>query len=91
MDGPAISLNYLTKDKAGAMSLEFRTLFSQEMINRGVLMPWIAVSLAHGDTELDMTMEAARGALEVYARALEDGVDKYLAGDAIKPVFRKYN
>ena len=91
MDGPAICLNYLTKDPSGKVSPEFRTLFSQEMINGGVLMPWIAVSLSHGERELQMTFEAARKALEIYARALQDGIDKHLVGDAVKPVFRRYN
>jgi hypothetical protein len=27
----------------------------------------------------------------VFERALEDGVEKYLVGDEIKPVFRKIN
>lgn len=91
MDGPAICLNYLSKDRDGAISLAFRTLFSQEMARRGVLIPWVAVSLAHGEKEIDMTLDAAKGALEVYRRALNDGVDRYLEGPAIKPVFRKYN
>jgi glutamate-1-semialdehyde 2,1-aminomutase len=63
----------------------------QEMIRRGVLMPWIAISLAHGDHELDATLEAAAAALEVYAKALEDGVEHFLEGPAVKPVFRRYN
>lgn len=91
IDGPDISLNYVTRDKTGAMSLPLRTLFSQEMIRRGVLMPWIAVSLAHGDEELDMTISAAKRALEIYRRALDEGVERYLEGPVIKPVFRKFN
>lgn len=91
LDGPAISLNYLTRDARGEMSMKFRTLFSQEMIRHGVLMPWIAVSLAHGDEALDATLSAAREALRVYAQALQDGVDRYLDGPEIKPVFRKFN
>ena len=71
--------------------MKFRTLFSQEMIRQGVLIPWIAVSLAHADAELAITIEAARKALKVYASALTDGVEKYLEGPEIKPVFRKYN
>jgi glutamate-1-semialdehyde 2,1-aminomutase len=91
MDGPSISLNYITRDAAGSPSMKFRTLFSQEMIRQGVLIPWIAVSLAHSDAELAITIEAARKALKVYASALNDGVEKYLEGPEIKPVFRKYN
>jgi glutamate-1-semialdehyde 2,1-aminomutase len=91
IDGPAICLNYLTRDGAGEVSPAFRTLFSQEMIREGVLMPWIAVSLAHGATELEMTLSAADKALAVYKKALADGIDKYLHGPVVKPVFRKFN
>ncbi len=42
MQGNAINMNYATFDAHGAMSLPLRTLFSQEMIRHGVLMPWIA-------------------------------------------------
>lgn len=91
MDGPDICLNYLTKDASGALSPRFRTLFSQEMIRRGVLMPWIAPSFAHSDQELEMTLSAAKGALDIYARALQDGIEHFLVGPEVKPVFRKYN
>jgi hypothetical protein len=30
-------------------------------------------------------------AAEVYARALEDGVDSFLVGRPVKPVFRAFN
>lgn len=91
LDGPAISLNYITRDASGQLSPRFRTLFSQEMIRNGVLMPWIAISKAHGTAELDLTLQAAEKALRVYSRALVDGVDKFLEGPEVKPVFRKYN
>lgn len=61
------------------------------MIKNGVLMPWIAISYAHTDKELNRTLEAVRKSLQVYAKALNEGVDKYLVGATIKPVFRKYN
>lgn len=89
--GVPCSPNYITKDKTGAASMAFRTLYSQEMIKNGVLMPWIAISLAHGKEELEFTLEAVRKALEVYAKALEDGYEKYLQGEVIKPVFRRFN
>ena len=91
IDGPPIAMNLATRDKSGCLSMGFRTLFSQEMLRNGVLMPWIAVSLSHGEVELQMTLEAARKTMQVYARALNDGLEKYLVGSAIKPVFRKYN
>ncbi len=81
----------ITKDREGQASMPFRTLFMQEMTACGVLMPGVVVSFAHKQKEVDRTLEAATQALEVYARALEEGVDKYLLGPAVKPVFRKYN
>lgn len=91
MDGPAICLNYLSLDKNLQASLEYRTLFSQEMARHGVLMPWIAICHSHGDRELDITLEATRKALKVYRDALEGDVGDYLIGSPIKPVFRQYN
>jgi len=91
MQGSAVSLNYATFDAQGQASLPLRTLFSQEMIRHGVLMPWIAQSFAHGPVELECTLEAARKALAVYAQALEGGVERFLQGPAIKPVFRQFN
>lgn len=91
MDGSYINMNYITLDSNKTISLAYRTLFSQEMIKNGVLMPWIAVSYSHGDKELKRTFEAVEKTLVIYKKALEDGIDKYLVGPAIKPVFRKYN
>jgi glutamate-1-semialdehyde 2,1-aminomutase len=89
--GVPCSPYYLTLDVAGANSLGLRTLFSQEMIRNGVLMPWVALCYRHGEMELAATERAIGQAFTIYRRALEEGVDKYLEGPAIKPVFRKYN
>ncbi len=81
----------ITKDRAGQVSFPLRTLFLQEMTAQGILIPSVVVSFAHGQSEVDLTLEAAREAFDVYARALDEGTDKYLVGPAVKPVFRKYN
>jgi glutamate-1-semialdehyde 2,1-aminomutase len=91
MEGPAIALNYVTRGADGLPSLPMRTLFAQEMLKRGVMMPWLAISQAHGDTELSMTLEAFDGALAVYRQALDAGVETRLNGPSIKPVFRSHN
>lgn len=91
MSGVSCSPGYTTKDRKGEVSMGMRTLFSQEMINNGVLMPWVALSYAHGEDELNITFEATRKALEVYKMALTDGYEKHLKGEVIKPVFRKFN
>lgn len=91
VEGYPCSLNYITKDSNGQVSMEFRTLFAQELIKHGVMMPYIALCQAHGAEELAITLEAVSQSLIVYKRALEDGIEKHLQGPSIKPVFRKYN
>ena len=61
------------------------------MIKQKVLFAWIALSLSHGEKELDITLSAVRRSLKVYSIALEKGCDNLLDGETIKPVFRKYN
>ena len=89
--GVPCSPYYLTNDLQGNTSLALRTLFSQEMIKNDVLMPWIALSYRHGEKELQITKQALEKTFEVYKLALENGVEKYLKGAVIKPVFRKHN
>jgi glutamate-1-semialdehyde 2,1-aminomutase len=90
-EGPAVALHYVTAGSDGAPSMPLRTLFAQEMLKRGVMMPWISFSQAHGDTELGLTLDALDGALGVYKQGLENGVEGLLEGPAIKPVFRSHN
>ncbi len=89
--GVPCSPHYATLDRAGNPSLELRTLFGQEMVRHGVLMPWIALSYRHGPEELELTGRALRATLEVYRKALDQGPQAFLLGPAIKPVFRKFN
>lgn len=89
--GPLCSPWYATLDNNGQPSTDLRTLFSQEMIKNGVLMPWIALSYRHGKNELQLTEYALEQTCKVYKQALDVGIDKYLKGPAIKPVFRKHN
>lgn len=90
--GVECSPYYLTYDANANLSLEFRTLFSQEMLKNGVLMPWIALTYKHGREELALTEIALENTFKVYKEAINAGsTDGYLVGKAIKPVFRKYN
>ncbi len=54
-------------------------------------MPWIALSYAHQDTELKKTEAALEKTFTIYKKAVQEGYEKYLKGDVIKPVFRKHN
>lgn len=89
--GVACSPIYSTLDTSGNTSLPLRTLFAQEMIKGGVLIPWIALSMRHCEKELLQTSHALDQALPIYRKALEGRVEDYLKGPAIKPVFRKFN
>jgi glutamate-1-semialdehyde 2,1-aminomutase len=89
--GRDCNLVYFTRDATGEPSQAFRTLFLQEMVARGFLAPTFVVSYAHGDREIDLAVEATAESLAVYAKALEDGVDGYLRGRPVKPVYRQFN
>lgn len=91
MSGYPCSPVYTTRDANWEVSLAFRTLFAQELIKAKILIPWVALSCAHGDVELSTTLEAVRKAVRIYAKAIDEGVDKYLTGPHLKPVFRKFN
>jgi glutamate-1-semialdehyde 2,1-aminomutase len=87
--GRPCNLVYFTRDQQGTPSQPFRTLFLQETIARGVLAPSFVVNYAHSDADIDRTVEVVGRALEVYKRALEEGIDRYLESRPVKPVFRK--
>jgi glutamate-1-semialdehyde 2,1-aminomutase len=88
--GRDCSLLYVTRDGAGQPSQAFRTLFLQELIRNGVLAPSFMVSYSHSDEDIDLTIDAVAAALRVYRQALDDGVDRYLVGRPVKPVFRPF-
>ncbi len=89
--GRPCCLAYATLDQNGEASQAFRTLFLQETIRRGILMPSLVVSYTHSDTDIARTVDAIYGALGVYARALYDGVDSYLTGRPSQVVYRRFN
>jgi glutamate-1-semialdehyde 2,1-aminomutase len=89
--GRPCNLVYVTKDATRNRSQSFRTLFLQEMINRGIIAPSLVVSFSHGDSEIDRTIEAVGEVLQIYRYALEDGIEKYLKGRPVKPVYRRFN
>ncbi|MBN2517358.1 MAG: glutamate-1-semialdehyde 2,1-aminomutase [Candidatus Altiarchaeota archaeon] len=89
--GMPCNLAILCKDEKKQISMPFRTLFLQETIKRGILIPWVAISFSHTEEDVDQTIEAFDEVLDVYKKALDEGVEKYLVGMPVKPVFRKYN
>jgi glutamate-1-semialdehyde 2,1-aminomutase len=89
--GHPANLVYATRDRGGSPSQPFRTLFLQETIQRGLLLPSLVLSHAHTDADLQHTVESVAEVLEVYGKALRDGVENHLQGRPVKPVFRKFS
>ncbi len=89
--GHPACLTYVTLDEDGRSSQAHRTLFLQETIRRGLLAPSLVVSYTHEDVDIARTLDAIDGALAIYRKALENGVDKYLVGRPSDVVFRPFN
>ena len=89
--GRPSNLIYITRDSEGKRSQSFRTLFLQETIRRGVLAPSFVVSFAHQDEDIRRTVEAVHEALGIYRHAIDHGIEHYLNGRPVQPVFRRFN
>ncbi len=89
--GKPCCLVYGSKDHEKKPSQPFRTLLLQETIKRGILAPSLIVSYSHTDADIDITIEAFHEAFRVYRKALDEGIEKYLIGRPVKPVWRKFN
>lgn len=89
--GRASNLVYFTLDEQQKPSQRFRTLFLQETLQRGLILPSLIVSYSHKNEDIDRTIEAIHEALIIYKKALSEGIEKYLHGRPVQPVFRKHN
>ncbi len=91
LQGRDCCLSYASLDASGQPSQAFRSLFLQETIRRGILMPSLVVSYSHDDEDIDRTAEAIDGALAVYRQALDAGAERFLIGRPSQIVYRRYN
>jgi glutamate-1-semialdehyde 2,1-aminomutase len=83
-------LLFETLDAAGSPSQAYRTLFLQELLERGVLAQSFVVTTAHTDADISWTLEAVEGALDVYGKAIEAGsTDGLLRGRPVAPALRE--
>ena len=89
--GRGSCLFFGTADAEGAPSQAFRTLFLQETITRGLLAPSFVVSYSHTEADIAAAVEIVDDALAVYAAALEGGVERFLRGRPVQPVYRRFN
>ena len=86
------SVGLIVKNQQKQPCMDYRTLFMQEMIARGVLYQGIlSPCYSHTNDDIDFMLQAFDESCEVFERALEDGVHKHLVGPSIKPVFRQFN
>jgi glutamate-1-semialdehyde 2,1-aminomutase len=81
------------KDENGKPCNGFRTLIFQELIKLGIFFRGTFVpTLSHSLEDIEKTFQAFDKVFDLYKTALsEGGYKKYLVGEPIKPVFRKYN
>lgn len=91
IQGAACSPNFVICDKEKNPSLEYRTVFCQEMLENGILMPYIAIAYEHNEDDINYTLEIMCKAMKKYSDALNGDVKRFIKGNTIKPVFRKYN
>ncbi len=83
------SLGYFDND--GNNSFGLRTLFHQEMIKHGVLFQGIfCPHFSHTDADIEHVLSAMDESCVIYKKGLDEGFEKYLIGEPIKPVFRKF-
>ena len=91
LHGRPSCLVFETRDAQGDPSQAYRTLFLQELIERGVLALSFVVTAAHTDDDIAQTLDAVAGALEVYGRAVEAGTtDGLLRGRPVAPALREH-
>lgn len=87
--GRSSNLVYVCCDRDGVPSQSYRTLFLQEIGRHGILAPSLVTSYSHSDDDIDETLEAIDYAFIAYRRALEDGIENYLVGRPVQPVFSR--
>jgi glutamate-1-semialdehyde 2,1-aminomutase len=86
--GRPCNLTFATRDEAGDRSQPYRTLFMAELLRRGIIAPSFVLGAAHSEQDVEATIDAVHDVCVVYRKALENGIEGYLAGRPVKPVFR---
>ncbi|MGW7548744.1 aminotransferase class III-fold pyridoxal phosphate-dependent enzyme, partial [Streptomyces sp. NPDC054770] len=88
--GRASNLVFATLDENLRPSQRYRTLFLRRLLEGGVLAPSFVVSSALDDADIDRTVDVVAQACAVYRKALDaSDPTPWLAGRAVKPVFRR--
>jgi glutamate-1-semialdehyde 2,1-aminomutase len=88
--GRPCCLVFATRDADQKPSQPFRTLMMQEIMRRGILASSLVIGYSHSGRDIEQTVEAFDGAMAVYRKALDEGVEKHLVGRPVKPSVRPY-
>lgn len=92
VSGYSCKPGFVFKNEKGELTPEIRTLFLQETIKEGLLMPYVVPCYSHGEEEIEFAGQAIEKALEKIKSACESGdVRSWVEGPIVKPVFRKFN
>jgi glutamate-1-semialdehyde 2,1-aminomutase len=92
ISGYSVKPAFAFKDETGEVSATARTLFMQETIARGLLMPYTVPSFAHKKEDIEFAIACIKDALSVMKTAAEgSGMAAAVQGGIVKPVFRKFN
>jgi glutamate-1-semialdehyde 2,1-aminomutase len=83
---------YTFKDSPQGSMNEARTLFLQETIKRGLLIPYIVPSYSHKASDIQEALQIVDDSLRQMAVFRSAGSFRNaIVGPVVKPVFRKYN
>jgi glutamate-1-semialdehyde 2,1-aminomutase len=84
-------LIFTTYDHGRRPSQAYRTLFLQELLDRGVLAQSFVISAAHTDADIAQTVAAVTEALDIYGQAIADRTtDGWLRGRPVAPALREF-
>jgi hypothetical protein len=78
-------------DEKGEDWLELRTLFQQEIVQRGLLAPFgHCLSYSHSDQDVEQTLAVYAEVVPLLAEAVAKGeVAQRLQGPAVEAIFRR--
>jgi glutamate-1-semialdehyde 2,1-aminomutase len=90
--GYGVKPAFAFRDESGEISMAARTLFMQETVARGLLMPYVVPSYAHKKEDIHFAVVCIRDALVAIKKAAEGkGILAAIEGGVVKPVFRTQN
>jgi glutamate-1-semialdehyde aminotransferase len=89
MEGIPVRSSIVFRDQNNDPSLTLKSLFYQEMVNRGVLFGpgYVFLSYSHSKRDIENTLKACEASMKIVKKAIEtNSVKKVLRGHVMKPV-----